>query len=95
MGAGVLPLPTLIFNRSYVGMGVDTTEEGPRLATRKWLPFLPASASQESILLLPGFGVAQARPNGHTSNGERRGQPSRPRPRAPLGGAPTAPTTTA
>jgi hypothetical protein len=91
MGAGVLPLPTLIFNRSYVGMAVDTTEEAPRLAARNWLPFLPASASQESLLLLPGFGVAQTRPNGSAADGDGRARPSRPRPGIPLGGTDIAP----
>ncbi len=87
MGAGVLPLPTLIFNRSYLGMAVDTTDEAPRLAARNWLPFLPASASQESLLLLPGFGVSQAHAKGAPSAANGHGRSTRPRPRMSLGGS--------
>jgi len=91
----VMPLPTLIFNRSYVGMAVDITEEAPRLAAPNWLPFLPASASQESLLLLPGFGVTQARPDGAAVDGAGHARPARPRARVSLGGADTGPTTRA
>jgi len=92
MGAGVLPLPTMIFSRSYLGMAIDTTEEAPRLAARNWLPFLPASASQESLLLLPGFGVSQTRSNGAAADGTGHARPARPQPHVPRGGAETVPT---
>jgi hypothetical protein len=55
VGANTVPLPTLIVRRSYLGLIVDVTDEGPRLAAQNWLPFLPATASQKSILPLPGY----------------------------------------
>ncbi len=55
LGAGAMALPTLIVRRSYLGLMVDVTDEGPRLAAQNWLPFLPSTASQKSILPLPGY----------------------------------------
>lgn len=55
LGAGEVPLPTLILRRSYLGLMVDVTDESPRLAAQNWLPFLPVTASQKSILPLPGY----------------------------------------
>jgi len=55
IGSGSMPLPTLIVRRSYLGLMVDVTDEGPRLAAQNWLPFLPSTASQRSLIPLPGY----------------------------------------
>jgi len=55
IGSGSVPLPTVIVRRSYLGLMVDVTDEGPRLASQNWLPFLPSTASQRSLIPLPGY----------------------------------------
>ena len=50
---GILPMPTLIVNRRYVALRVDTTEEAAAQAARSWVPLLPESASAHPLLPVP------------------------------------------
>lgn len=50
---GVYPLPTLFVNRRYLALRVHAGTREELAAVTNWVPFLPASASTESILPLP------------------------------------------
>lgn len=47
---GVSPLPTVILNRRYVTLRVDTTDETAAAAARNWVPFLPQNAVAAPLL---------------------------------------------
>ncbi len=50
---GVYPLPTLFVNRRYLTLSAKVETREKVAAVMKWVPFLPASATPESILPLP------------------------------------------
>lgn len=50
---GIFPLPTLIVNRRYLALRVDTTDEAASAAARNWVPFLPDNASPRPLLPVP------------------------------------------
>lgn len=50
---GVYPLPTLFVNRRYLTLRAEVEKREKMVAVMQWVPFLPASASRESILPLP------------------------------------------
>ncbi|MEQ1855196.1 MAG: hypothetical protein ABL963_01935 [Longimicrobiales bacterium] len=47
---GVIAMPTIFMAHRFVGLQVDVTDEAARLAVRNWVPFLPATASAESLI---------------------------------------------
>jgi hypothetical protein len=47
---GVIAMPTVFMAHRFVGLQVDVTDEAARLAVRNWVPFLPATASAESLI---------------------------------------------
>jgi hypothetical protein len=47
---GVIAMPTIFMAHRFVGLQVDVTDESARLAVRNWVPFLPATASAESLI---------------------------------------------
>ncbi len=53
MPHGVFPQPTLIVNRRYLALRVDTTEEAAAASARNWVPLLPENASPRHLLPVP------------------------------------------
>lgn len=51
--AGVYPLPAVFVNRRYLALRVQARNREEIAAVMKWVPFVPASASAESLLPLP------------------------------------------
>lgn len=51
--SGVYPLPSLFVNRRYLALRVQARSREEMAAVMKWVPFVPASASSESLLPLP------------------------------------------
>jgi len=47
---GVIAMPTIFLAHRFVGLQVDVTDEAARLAVRNWVPFLPVTASAESLI---------------------------------------------
>lgn len=47
---GVIALPTVFVAHRFIGLQVDVTEEGARLAVRNWIPFLSSTASREGLI---------------------------------------------
>lgn len=50
---GVYPLPTLFVNRRYLALRARAGSQEEMAAVTNWVPFLPASATAESILPVP------------------------------------------
>jgi hypothetical protein len=76
VGEREIPLPTLILNRSYIGLSVDITDESPRLAARTWVPFMPEASSRASLIPEPASGPSVAqRGNGVHAAGHRVCEP--------------------
>ena len=51
--AGLLRLPSVMLNVSWVATSMDVTEEATRLAAAAWIPFLASEASADVVLGLP------------------------------------------
>lgn len=47
---GVISLPTVFVAHRFIGLQVDVTDEGARLAVRNWIPFLSGTASREGLI---------------------------------------------
>lgn len=57
---GVYPFPTLFVNRRYLTLRARVATREEMSALMRWVPFLPASASAESILPLPAPQLQEA-----------------------------------
>ena len=54
---GIFPLPTVIVNRRYIALRVDTTDEAAAASVRNWVPFLPENGSAQPLLPVPEVGA--------------------------------------
>jgi hypothetical protein len=66
--SGVYPLPTLFVNRRYLALRMQARSREEMAAVMKWVPFVPASATEESIIPL-----GAARPRKRTTVGPAEG----------------------
>ncbi|HUP52473.1 MAG TPA: hypothetical protein VM198_08355 [Longimicrobiales bacterium] len=47
---GIIHLPTVFMAHRFIGLQVDVSDEGARLAVRNWVPFLPGVAASEGLI---------------------------------------------
>jgi len=58
--SGVYPFPTLFLNRRYLAVRAHASSREEMAQLMRWVPFLPSSATEESILPLPAPAAREA-----------------------------------